>query len=101
MLAHVNRIRDAPIGDRHDDAELLVDQGHDVHTVAGEQLVGEPDPVVAAAAANEQRMIVTTDRGSADVRAYPPGTHSGTVVLHARELRQSVLMMLLGSFVVE
>lgn len=80
---------------------LLVEHGHDVHTVADEQLVGQTDPVVAEAAASEGRMIVTTDRGFGDVRLYPPGTHPGILVVHARELRQSVILMLLGTFLVQ
>jgi predicted nuclease of predicted toxin-antitoxin system len=34
---------------------LLVDKGHDVSTVKNEGLVGEPDDVVARAAASEKQ----------------------------------------------
>jgi predicted nuclease of predicted toxin-antitoxin system len=81
--------------------QLLLDHGHDVETVAQEQLVGEPDHRVAKAAADEDRMILTTDRGFGDVRTHPPGSHPGIVVVHARELRQSVILMLIGTFLVE
>lgn len=80
---------------------LLLDHGHDVQTVAQEQLVGEPDQHVAQAAADEDRMILTTDRGFGDIRTYPPGSHPGILVVHARELRQSVILMLVGTFLVE
>lgn len=59
--------------------QLLFDHGHDAQTVAEEGLAGAPDARIAAVAAREQRMILTTDRGFADVRAYPPGTHAGIV----------------------
>jgi predicted nuclease of predicted toxin-antitoxin system len=81
--------------------QLLVDHGHDVQTVADEQLVGAPDARVATAAVNEERMVLTVDRGFADVRAYPSGTHPGILVVHARDLRQSVILMLLGRFLLE
>jgi predicted nuclease of predicted toxin-antitoxin system len=80
---------------------LLVEHGHDVETVADEQLVGQTDLVVAQAAANEGRIVITSDRGFGDVRLYPPGTHPGILVVHARELRQSVILMLLATFLVE
>lgn len=80
---------------------LLIEHGHDVHTVVDEQLVGQTDLVVIEAAAREDRMVVTTDRGIGDVRLYPPGTHPGILVVHALELRQSVILMLLGTFLVE
>lgn len=82
-------------------AQLLLDHGHDVQTVAEEGLAGARDPHIAAAAASEERMILTTDRGFADVRVYPPGTHAGIVVLRARELRHSMLLMLLRSFLLQ
>lgn len=55
--------------------------GHDVATVVGQDLGGATDPVVADAAGVEGRILVTLDRGFADLRAYPPGTHPGIVVL--------------------
>lgn len=81
--------------------QLLADHGHDVTTVADERLKGGSDTRVLAAATAEQRMVLTTDRGFADIRAHPPGTHPGIVVVHARDLRQSVIVMLLGTFIVE
>jgi predicted nuclease of predicted toxin-antitoxin system len=81
--------------------QLLVERGHDVDTVAGEQMAGEPDLRVAEAASREGRTVVTVDRGFGDVRTYPPGTHPGILVVHARELRQSVITMLVASFLSE
>jgi predicted nuclease of predicted toxin-antitoxin system len=46
-------------------ARLLAKSGHDVDTVA----------------AAEARALITLDRGLGDLRAYPPGSHAGIVVL--------------------
>jgi predicted nuclease of predicted toxin-antitoxin system len=59
---------------------LLQSLGHDVLTVADEGLIGQADPVIAAAATTEGRMLFTLDLGLADVRVYPPGSHPGIVV---------------------
>ena len=58
--------------------------GHDVATVVGQDLGGAADPVIAEAVGAEARVLVTLDRGFADIRAYPPGTHPGIVVLRLR-----------------
>ena len=59
----------------------LLEAGVDVDTVADEGLVGADDPAVLAVASREGRVVVTMDRGFGDVRAYPPGSHGGIVVL--------------------
>jgi len=60
---------------------VAVALGHDVDTVVMEQLVGAEDPDVLAASTMEGRFLVTLDRGLGDIRAYPPGSHGGIVVL--------------------
>lgn len=65
----------------HDLTADLVERGHDVHTVHDEQLAGHADPVVVRAAAAEERMVLTLDRGVGDLRHYPPGSHAGIIVL--------------------
>jgi len=62
-------------------SQVLMEIGHDVETVIGEGLAGHDDPTVLAAASAEERLLVTLDRGFGDVRAYPPGSHGGIVVL--------------------
>ncbi|MGH9070504.1 MAG: DUF5615 family PIN-like protein [Acidimicrobiales bacterium] len=62
----------------------LAGAGHDVATVAEEGLSGATDPVIAATVAREDRVLVSFDRGFGDLRAYPPGTHPGIVVLRLR-----------------
>ena len=65
----------------HELAAALRGEGHDVHTVADEQLTGESDPVIVAAATDEGRFLLTLDRGVGDLRRYPPGSHAGVLVL--------------------
>ena len=54
---------------------------HDVDTVTDEGLVGAPDRDVVAAATAAGRILISLDRGLGDIRAYPPGSHAGIVVL--------------------
>ncbi len=61
--------------------EVLTAQDHDVETIFDEELVGHPDAEVAAAARTEDRLLITLDKGFGDIRAYPPGTHPGILVL--------------------
>lgn len=58
--------------------------GYDVATAASQSLGGAADPVIADAVGAEGRILVTLDRGFADLRAYPPGSHPGIVVLRLR-----------------
>ena len=62
-------------------AAILTSAGHDVDTVAQEGLIGEADRDVVAAATAAGRILISLDRGLGDIRSYPPGSHSGIVVL--------------------
>jgi predicted nuclease of predicted toxin-antitoxin system len=59
-------------------AAILAGAGHDLDTVGQEGLGGATDPEVVAAAG---RVLVSLDVGLGDIRAYPPGSHAGIVVL--------------------
>ena len=63
----------------------LVAFGHDVDTVADEQLTGRPDPDVLAAAVTDQRTLVTFDLGFGDPRTYPPRSHRGVILLRLHD----------------
>ena len=65
-------------------AAVLAGLGHDVTTVADEDLLGEPDTRIAAAAGGEGRMVFTLDVQFADLRAYPPGSHPGICLFRPR-----------------
>ena len=62
-------------------AEDLLAAGHDADTVHDEGLVGGVDPTVLARARADRRVLVTLDKGIADVRAYPPDQYAGIVLL--------------------
>lgn len=68
---------------RHIQPELEA-LGHDVMTVAEEGLLSQPDPVIAAAARFEGRILLTLDVEFADLRKYPPGSHPGIVLFRPR-----------------
>jgi len=72
-------------------ATRLRQQGHDVADVVQEGLAGEQDPPVLAAAAAEERILLTFDLDFADIRNYPPGTHAGIVVFRLHDQRWKTL----------
>lgn len=78
---------------------VLEKAGHDVHTVLGEHLGGEKDDMVLAVASNEGRLLITLDRGFADVRRYSPGTHHGVLVLRPMDQQTDVITGMLHDLV--
>ncbi len=64
-----------------DFAEVLHSAGHDAATVLGQGLGGKPDSLIADACQKESRILVTLDKGFADIRAYPPEDFPGLMVL--------------------
>jgi predicted nuclease of predicted toxin-antitoxin system len=62
-------------------AQALERRGHQADTVIEEGLAGAADEQVLRAAQAEERLLVTLDRGMGDMRAYPPGSHAGILVL--------------------
>ena len=59
---------------------ILANLGHDVLTAADENLLSQPDTVIASAAFKEERILLTLDIEFADLRKYPPGTHPGIIL---------------------
>lgn len=62
---------------------LLTERGHDAHHVEDEGLRSQMDPVVAAAAKEEGRILLTLDVEFADIRKHPPGSHPGIVLFRS------------------
>jgi predicted nuclease of predicted toxin-antitoxin system len=79
-------------------ALVAVDIGHDVATVIGENLIGATDADVLSASTRDERILVTLDRGFGDLRAYPPGTHGGIVVLRVDSHDAGLVAEALRSF---
>jgi len=61
-------------------AQAFRQAGHDVSTVLEQGWSGCPDDVLLARIRAEGRWLLTADRGFADVRQYPPGSHAGIIV---------------------
>jgi predicted nuclease of predicted toxin-antitoxin system len=63
-------------------ASLLQEAGYDeVRTVTEQGMGGWKDPLLWQALQEEGRFLVTADKGFADLRAYPPGSHAGVLLL--------------------
>ena len=78
---------------------LLEMLGHDVLTVADEGLLSRPDPVIAAAARAEGRILLTLDVEFADLRKYPPGDHSGIILFRPRSFGPLATIDMVRGFV--
>jgi predicted nuclease of predicted toxin-antitoxin system len=62
-------------------AAILTSADQNVDIVTDEGLTGAPDHDVVAAATAAGRILISLDRGLGDIRAYPPSSHAGIVVL--------------------
>jgi predicted nuclease of predicted toxin-antitoxin system len=86
---------------------------HDVTTAAEEGLLSKSDVVVATAAREKGRMLLTLDVEFGNLTKYPPGSHPGIIVFRPRSfgplevnrfverfLRDSELEVLAGCVVI-
>jgi len=71
--------------------DVLAALDHDVDTVFDEGLSGVDDASVLQAASSQDRVLFTLDTDFLNLKAYPPGTHSGVVVF--RPPRQGALTL--------
>lgn len=66
--------------------------GYDADTVFDESLPGAQDPVLMRAVSAEKRVLLTLDKGIANLKSYPVEEHSGLVLFRpARYGRRVVL----------
>jgi predicted nuclease of predicted toxin-antitoxin system len=56
-------------------------RGHEVTTVRAQGWAGFKDPRLWPLVAAERAFFITADKGFGDLRAYPPGSHQGILVL--------------------
>ena len=76
-------------------AALLRDARHDAMTVHEQSLSGTTDGDLWPIVQREGRCLVTADKGFADARQHPPGTHAGIVLLrHPHESRAGYLQLM-------
>jgi predicted nuclease of predicted toxin-antitoxin system len=64
-----------------DAAEQLKAKGYDVTTVPQQEMAGWSDRKLWSVVQEEGRFLITQDKGFADVRRYPPGSHCGVLLL--------------------
>ena len=82
-------------------AELVADfraAGIDTLAVDQQGLVGSADAVILAAVRGEGRIIMTMDKGIADVRAYPPGEYPGIILIRPASAGRSAAMSLVRRY---
>lgn len=79
--------------------DLLRAAGHDAHSVHQERLVGAVDQRIAEVLQAEGRALITLDLGFADVRAYPPASYSGLVVLRLTQQDKPHVLKIVGRLV--
>ena len=60
---------------------LLAAAGHDVQDVHDEDASGVVDAELWRRVSEEQRFLITLDHDFSDVRAYPPGSHAGILLV--------------------
>jgi len=66
-------------------SELFVSRGHDAKTVVGQGWQGFSDDILWQRIQREGRWLITGDKGFADLRAHPPGSHAGVILLRPQE----------------
>ena len=75
-------------------AGLVDTAGHDAKTVYALGFGGLPDDQLWPRIQQEQRMLLTADKGFANAFAYPPGTHAGVVLFRLpRESRAGYIRL--------
>ena len=64
---------------------LLQERGYDAVSVIDQKMGGWKDPPLWNAVQEENRFLVTADKGFADIRSHPPGKHAGVLLLRPDE----------------
>jgi predicted nuclease of predicted toxin-antitoxin system len=62
-------------------AEWLYAKGYEASTVVEQGMNGWKDAALWQVIQADQHFLLTADKGFADLRAHPPGTHSGILLL--------------------
>jgi predicted nuclease of predicted toxin-antitoxin system len=80
---------------------LLINEGHDAHSVNEDGLDGCTDDLILDACVREDRILVTLDLDFSDIRRYPPSAHHGIWVLRPpTQSIESVIAILKGALAV-
>jgi predicted nuclease of predicted toxin-antitoxin system len=65
--------------------DIFTEYGYDATTVVRQGWQGLGDNDLWIRVQQEKRWLITADKGFADLRFYPPGTHSGVVLFRLEE----------------
>ena len=76
-------------------ASLFREAGFEAATVADERLSGADDAAIFDRCRAEDRVLITLDLDFANVQTYPPGSHSGVVVLRSGSRDKPLLISVL------
>lgn len=79
--------------------KVLAAFDHDVDTVFDEGLTGVDDVTVLEAASSQNGILFTLDTDFLELKAYPPGTHSGVVVFRPSRQGAHALASFVKAFV--
>ena len=66
-------------------ADLFAGRGYDAVTVVMQGWQGFPDDELWPRVQVEKRWLVTADKGFADLRSHPPGSHAGALLFRLDE----------------
>ena len=66
-------------------ADLFSAGGHDAVTVVMQGWQGFTDAALWPLVQQEERWLITADKGFADIRVYPPGSHAGVLLFRLEE----------------
>jgi len=61
--------------------DLLREKGYQADSVIDQGYAGWKDAPLWEEIQNESRLLITADKGFANIRTYPPGTHAGVILL--------------------
>ena len=79
---------------RQKSQNLVGAAGHNAKTVHVQGHSGLPDEQLWPKVQQEQRMLFTADKGFANARTYPPGSHAGVVLFRLpRESRRGYIRL--------
>jgi predicted nuclease of predicted toxin-antitoxin system len=81
VIAHVKIDEDLP----RQVADIVGARGYEVATVVGQGWQGLSDDELWPRVQDEGRWLITADKGFADLRLHPAGSHCGVILLRAPE----------------
>ncbi len=66
-------------------AQRLENEGYSANTVVQQGMGGWKDHALWQVVRADKHFLLTADKGFADIRHYPPGTHAGILLLRPKE----------------